>query len=55
MTDTEKIATVEHALDGTLTLETVKLALGIDHADSDTALQLLITSFNLGHHARWNL
>jgi hypothetical protein len=55
MTDAEKIAAVEFTLDGTLTLETVKLALGIDHADSDGLLRLLIASFDLGDKSRWNL
>lgn len=54
MTDAEKIALTEIALDRRLSLETVKLALGIDHSDSDDLLQLLIASFDLNEDkSRW--
>ncbi len=55
MTDTQKLALVEIALDRRLTLATVKEWLQINHDDSDGALQLLIATFNLGCHTRWEL
>lgn len=56
MTDAQKIALVEAKLDGTLTLETAKLFLGINHSDSDNLLRLLVESFNLNEdRSGWGL
>jgi hypothetical protein len=57
VTDKQKILAAEFALDGgKLTLEFAKEWLGIDHADSDDLLRLLIASFDLNEDkSRWNL
>lgn len=56
MTDAQKIALAEICLDRRLTLETVKLWLGIEHSDSDGALRLLIATFDLNaDKSRWGL
>jgi hypothetical protein len=55
VTDQQKLAAVEISLDRTLTLETVKLALGIEHSDSDDLLRILIASCNLGCRSGWSL
>jgi hypothetical protein len=55
VTDSQRLALAEIALDRRLTLDVVKLALGIDHEESDDLLRLLISSFDLGDKTRWNL